>query len=158
RAAVRIAIDPVERRADRGQRPRRRSERVLVRGELDRVRDPELAFELLDRLAGNVRRQLAQVPRHQSIDEIRGRACPSLLWRRVRRASACRVSRRVAEGSLVALPHAGCNGRLPRRTGPYAGRAAGYEPRILSHVQWGSIARIAEPMRGSATCPQKSTK
>src|SRR4029453_8987888 len=54
-----------ERRLQRAQRLRRGTERVLVGGQLDRVGDAVLAFELVDRLAGRIRlqRKYARPPR-----------------------------------------------------------------------------------------------
>src|SRR5207244_2490685 len=53
--AVGIAMEIGQRATDRGERLRRGPERVLVRRDLDRVADAELALELLDRLPGRVR-------------------------------------------------------------------------------------------------------
>ena len=51
---------------DRGvERPSRRSQRRFVRRQLDRTVDPELALELLDRLARRVRLELEDVRLHQ---------------------------------------------------------------------------------------------
>src|SRR3989442_7962223 len=55
-AAVRVAVEVVERREDRLLHAVGWRQRVLVRRELDRVVDPELALQLLDRLARLVRR------------------------------------------------------------------------------------------------------
>src|SRR2546425_6316039 len=55
-AAVRVAVEVVERREDRLLHSVGWRQRVLVRRELDRVVDPELALQLLDRLARLVRR------------------------------------------------------------------------------------------------------
>jgi hypothetical protein len=57
RAAVGMAVHAVRRGLDRGDGERGRSERVLVRRELDRARDPQLPLQLLDRLPGHVRLQ-----------------------------------------------------------------------------------------------------
>src|SRR5205823_9624640 len=63
--AVGIAVQVAERGRDRGDGLRRGAERVLVRGELDRVADAELALELLDRLAGRVRGERPDPLRHE---------------------------------------------------------------------------------------------
>ena len=55
--AVRVAVQVPERGRDRGQRLGRRTERVLVGGELDGAVDPEVALELLDRHARRIRRE-----------------------------------------------------------------------------------------------------
>ncbi len=55
RVGVRVAMHVVQRRTRGGQRLRARAERVLVRRELDGIRDAELTRQLLDRLASFVR-------------------------------------------------------------------------------------------------------
>ena len=62
--AVGIAVDIVQRVAQRRHRPGRRTERALVRGELDRARDTQLALEFLDRLARLVRIERGDVGLH----------------------------------------------------------------------------------------------
>ncbi|MBV6418000.1 MAG: hypothetical protein CMLOHMNK_02779 [Steroidobacteraceae bacterium] len=57
RVAAAVGIDPGvgERGAHRRERRRTRAERILVRGELDDIAEPELARQLADRFAGRVR-------------------------------------------------------------------------------------------------------
>ena len=66
--AVRVEMDGAERVGHRRHRPRRRAERVLVRGELDRARDAELALHLLDRLARRIRRERPDPLGHEMTD------------------------------------------------------------------------------------------
>ena len=65
---VGIAVHALRRGSDRLDRLRRRSQRILVRGELDRALNPELALELLDRLARLVRLELGDVRLHESLE------------------------------------------------------------------------------------------
>jgi hypothetical protein len=63
--AVGVAMHAAERIAQRGHRLRRGAEGALVRGQLDRALDAELALELLERLARLVRSERADVRLHQ---------------------------------------------------------------------------------------------
>src|SRR5688572_22788519 len=69
-AAVGIMADVRDRRRERRARMPSRTERVLVRRELDAAADAEFALERLRRLAGHVRGQAAQPrsgKRHEAV-------------------------------------------------------------------------------------------
>ena len=71
-AGVGIEVELRQRRRQRRERARRRAERVLVRRDLDRPGDPELALELLDRLTGLVDVELCGHGRARSRRSRRG--------------------------------------------------------------------------------------
>src|SRR5262249_24405607 len=64
--AVGVAVQIAERRRDRGEGLGRRAERVLVRRELDRAVDAELALELLDRHPGGIRGERPEPVRNEA--------------------------------------------------------------------------------------------
>ena len=68
-AAVRVAVQARRGLLHRGERGRERRERALVGGELDDVVEAELALDVLDRLAGLIRRQRLD----RGADEMAGR-------------------------------------------------------------------------------------
>ena len=72
RAAVRVAVELERRALDRLLRGRERPVRPLVRGELDDALEPELALDLLDRLARLVRDE----PVERGADRATGRRRP----------------------------------------------------------------------------------
>src|SRR5262249_8221030 len=68
RRPVRVEMHAAERRRHRGHGARRRPEGILVRRQLDRALDAELALDFLDGLAGRIRRERADPLRHEGTD------------------------------------------------------------------------------------------
>src|SRR5208282_437313 len=79
--AVRVAVQFGERRLDSLDRARRRAERVLIGGELDRFTDAQLALQLLRRFPGLVRRDRGYGGQDQVFDFCQGSAGVSVTRR-----------------------------------------------------------------------------
>ena len=109
--AVGVAMEVAERGANRGHRHRRRTDRILVGGELGRLADAQLALDFFDRLAGLVGMERGNRGQNQIVGFYQG-ACgrpryaagclpsgydPSTFKKRALRSSA--ASARLSPGS-----------------------------------------------------------